>query len=127
MTGRDMNEWKIQRVDPLPVVGRPSADLSHPHRWIAVAIEDTGVPFPPGLILETTAEGANLRCPAEPLREAGKLSLPAVVKDVAGTVQASIRLFAGDRILAAADFETGPVPHFEYHLMPSSHLCLTFF
>ena len=122
-----MKEWKILRVDPLPVVGRPSADLSHPHRWIELVIEDPGAPFPPGLRLETTAAGATLRCPAEPLREAGKLSLLAVVKDVASTVRASIRLLAGDRILAAAEFETGPVPHFEYHLMPSSHLCFGYF
>lgn len=122
-----MNEWKILRVDPLPVVGRPSADLSHPHRWIEVVIEDAGAPFPPGLRLETTAGGATLRCPAEALREAGKLSLLAVVKDVASTVRASIRLLAGDRILAEAEFETGPVPHFEYHLMPSSHLCFGYF
>lgn len=122
-----MKEWKILRVDPLPVVGRPSADLSHPHRWIEVVIEDTGAPFPSGLKLETTAGGATLRCPAEPLREAGKLSLLAVVKDVASTAQASIRLLAGEQILAAVEFETGPVPHFEYHLMPSSHLCFGYF
>lgn len=122
-----MNEWKILRVDPLPVVGRPTADLSHPHRWIEVVIEDTGAPFSPGLRLETTAGGATLRCPAEPLREAGKMSLLAVVKDIASPTRASIRLLAGDRILAAVEFETGPVPHFEYHLMPSSHLCFGYF
>ena len=122
-----MKEWKILRVDPLPVVGRPSADLSHPHRWIEVVIEDAGAPFPPALRLETTAGGATLRCPAEPLREAGKLSLLAVVKDVATVTKASVRLLAGDRILAAAEFETGPVPRFEYHLMPSSHLCFGYF
>ena len=98
-----------------------------PIAGIDVVIEDMGAPFPPGLRLETTAGGITLRCPAEPLREVGKMSLLAVVKDVAGTVQASVRLLAGERILAAAEFETGPVPRFEYHLMPSSHLCFGYF
>ena len=122
-----MAEWKILSVDPLPVVGRPAADLSHPHRWIEVEMADPGGPFPPGLRLETTAGGVTMSCAAEPWREEGKLSLLAVARDVAGTVRASIRLLSGERILAAGEFETGPVPRFEYHLMPSSHICFGYF
>ena len=51
-----MEEWKILGVDPLPVVGRPAADLSHPHRWIEVETADPGVPFPSGLRLERRRE-----------------------------------------------------------------------
>ena len=122
-----MEEWKILGVDPLPVVGRPAADLSHPHRWIEVETADPGVPFPSGLRLETTAGGVTLSCPAEPCREEGRLSFLAVARDVSGTARASIRLLAGERVLATAKFETGPVPLFEYHLMPSSHLCFGYF
>ncbi len=122
-----MEEWKILSVDPLPVVGLPAADLPFPHRWIELEIAKPEVLLPPALTLETTAEDVTLRCPAEPWPEAGRLSLLAVVKDVADPVRASIRLLAGERILAAVEFETGPVPIFDYHLMPSSHLCFGYF
>ena len=91
-----MEEWKILSVDPLPVVGRPAADLPFPHRWIELEIAKPEGSLPPALTLETTAEDVTLRCPAEPWPEAGRLSLLAVVKDVADPVRASIRLLAGD-------------------------------
>ena len=122
-----MDEWKILNVDPLPVVGRPAADLSHPHRWIEVELADPGISLPAGLTVETTAGGVTLSSPGEWVRDENKLSLLAVARDVSDPVCASIRLLAGERVLAGAEFETGPVPLFEYHLMPSSHLCFGYF